>query len=557
MDDKQRISAESPRASYSSACLSSFSSPDSSQMEQIEVSTLDQIILPDISSSNTSKKYSGAHFQDLSEDSKRDSVRSFWLEEPINRPSKIKESLSVLDRSREAPSYFDKCGEVLQLSYESANLAPRLSYDGGEPARLSFESQDTIVKLKNLPRLSLDSREHAMLRSNSMLKLQENDLLENSQSSKGGVNYMIKSRGTQKRPPNVVAKLMGLEAFPDPVRPIKNSDSAGRPKMEAVSSSWKLHDSAMKSVSGSKFLIESAPWKQQKGTNVEPQKSMGSNTVKVPTRQAARFSPVYGETERRLKELELNQSGKDLRALKQILETMRANGFLDSERGEECLTNSKNQEKYNMKYVSLDQNLEFARNCNPRSSNVFYSAEQESDHLRSIEPTIVIMKPAAPVGDVGTGTGTLNFRVVNNDGMVKDQSPKNSSRVSPCYVDKRRNGQGLVSKECSVNPVKSAGSLSPKLQRNRLELEKKHPLTRQSCEQKIKSGGKRGSDSPKFSSSLGNNTFRQTKLHSNINYQSLSLKSSRQKVGFFCFNPSCNSSFWAISLRLDSLFLVF
>lgn len=527
MDDRQRAYAESPRASFSSARLSSSSFIDSAHMEQVEVSAVDQIILQEASSRNSTKNRSGAHFQDVSDDSKRDSVRSFRLEKPINGPSDLRESLGVLARLRELPSYFDERDEVFLSSYESACLAPRLSYDGREPGRSSSESRDTITKLKNLPRLSLDSRECVILGSSSMLKSQANELLE----KKGEVNCITRSCGTQKRPPNVVAKLMGLEAFPDPVKPIKISDSAGMPKVEAKSSSWKLHDSSAKTVSDSRFLMESAPWKQQIGRNEESQKSLGSNQVKVPTRQAEPLSPVYSEMERRLKDLQSKQSGKDLRALKQILEAMQVKGFLVSGRGEECPMNSTDRARY----MSSDQNLKLAKNCRPQSNHVFSSAEQESDHLRNIEPTIVIMKPATFVGGVGSCAGTLNSRVVNNDGIAKDQSPRNSSTVSLRYIDKRSNGQGVISKECSVNPGKSSSSLSPRLQQ-KLQLEKKDPSTWQSHAQKVTSAVKLGPCLPNSSSSLGSNTFRESNTHSKINYQSLLLKSSRQRVGFFRFS---------------------
>ncbi|OWM90368.1 hypothetical protein CDL15_Pgr014670 [Punica granatum] len=439
-------------------------------MNQAEVSSPDRIIFPESSSRNPLKSQSGAHLQDVHEDSTRDSLRSSWQEQPINGPADLKESLRVLAKLRETPRHFDEDSEDWRSSYGSACLAPWLSFDGEESGRLSFGSRETITKPKDLPRISLDSRECAVLGSSSCLKQSPNskDLLENIQKSKGQVKDVEQSSGSQKRHASVVAKLMGLEAFPDSVRPIGTSDSARRPKSGGQSPSWKIQDSATNNISCSRLPIELVPLKQQKGGNGESPNSSGSKPVEVPNRQSESLHSVYGEIERRLKvfEFKCTQSEKDLGAVKQILEAIRRKGLLETQRGEECPTDSESREGYQGKYMRPKLNLELAKSCGPKNSHMFSSAEQESDYPRNIESTILIMKPAKLVERDGAGVRTLNSRVMQNGGIAKDQSRVDSSNDSPA---------------------------------------------RQSHEGKSTLGGKVGSNLPNNSSSLGSDTIRESK----------------------------------------------
>ncbi|CAK9166345.1 unnamed protein product, partial [Ilex paraguariensis] len=81
-----------------------------------------------------------------------------------------------------------------------------------------FESRDGYkftLKLKELPRLSLDSRQNSMRSFNSESK--SSFLSRNSEevNSSGKVSSSQQTSGTQARSPSVVAKLMGLEALPE------------------------------------------------------------------------------------------------------------------------------------------------------------------------------------------------------------------------------------------------------------------------------------------------------------------------------------------------------
>ncbi|PQM36677.1 protein LONGIFOLIA 1 [Prunus yedoensis var. nudiflora] len=80
-----------------------------------------------------------------------------------------------------------------------------------------------------------------------------------------------------------------------------------------------------------------------------------SKPVKVQVRSPDSFPSVYSEIEKRLKDLEFKQSGKDLRALKQILEAMQAKGLLETKK-EEQASNFGTQKDSESKYTSSSQN---------------------------------------------------------------------------------------------------------------------------------------------------------------------------------------------------------
>ncbi|RAL40836.1 hypothetical protein DM860_008534 [Cuscuta australis] len=131
----------------------------------------------------------------------------------------------------------------------------RLSYDERESGR---ETLKRVMKLKEIPRLSLDSR----------VKSIENCSTTASESRSNFLLVGNHHHQQHKRSSSVVAKLMGLEE-----------------------ASYTTH------------VPESA-----------------TSAAKVVPRQ--RQSSVYSEIEKRVAELEFQESGKDLRALKHILEAI-------------------------------------------------------------------------------------------------------------------------------------------------------------------------------------------------------------------------------------------
>ncbi|KAJ0578092.1 putative protein LONGIFOLIA [Helianthus annuus] len=189
-----------------------------------------------------------------------------------------------------------------------------------------------------------------------------------------------------------------------------------------------------------------------------------SRASRSPTKIHSSYSSVYSEVDKRLKDLEFTQSGKDLRALKQILEAMQS----IEARKEETQTVAKRQ-------TVATQNERFSDRQNARGS----------DSLRVYESPIVIMKPAKlversgiPVEDIPT----------DDRKVFTNYIPKSTRRENTVHVHEVKSGgrhtrnavnapgltkQQQSAKETATTSGKSAASVSPRLQQKRPELERR------------------------------------------------------------------------------------
>lgn len=592
--EKQRLSTESSRVSFSSSsCSSSLSSLDFNRTAQPEPSSCDRIIFPETPSRDSAVNRPSVSpklgrqsldLRDVVKDSmyrearglsvkttgkeealscvvkSGDSPRPLQLSKSVNgsygttgkqnMPADLKESIRVLAKLRESPWHFND-GSLHTISKD----APRFSYDGRDTNRLSFESRETLrsaPKLKELPRLSLDSREGSMRSSNS-----------DSQFSKSW-QILQEAQGTQKRPPSVVAKLMGLEALPDsapasesqmgliknhPVedcdplrssktinvsRPIRTSDSPINSWKGPTSPRWQNHDVVMKPLSSSRFPIEPAPWKQLDANRGSPKPA--SMHLKPPSRASSTFPSVYSEIDKRLKDLEFKQSGKDLRALKQILEAMQAKGLLETER-EEQASNFATPKEYERKFTG--QNPRLVNQRNPQSDRIGSATLRGAKSSRTFESPIVIMKPAKLVQKSGLPSSSVvpvdglsrvsklqsedfadSRRALVNGRTARDQTSKHNYRdhavSSTSRSTNERNLRPIQSssrpqqlpKESTASSVKSSGSISPRMQQKKLEFEKRSrppapssdnsKSRKQPNKQQTESGSPGGKLRPKF-----------------------------------------------------------
>lgn len=415
---------------------------------------------------------------------------------------------TVLNKLREAPWYFDEPRELSRSSsYNLRNSssftvpkdAPRFSYDGREGNRLSFESRDNskpALKLKELPRLSLDSRDSSLRNFSSDSKY--NFLSRNSEKDSSGSKAEVPSfQKTQTRPPSVVAKLMGLEALPDSVLasenktgliknfPLEDYDhysSSSKTKAQISNSSknlwkeptsprWKNNDSSMKPIS--RFPIEPAPWRQLDGTrgSQKPAQKPASRHLKAPSKPASPFPSVYCEIEKRLSDLEFTQSGKDLRALKQILEAMQTKGLLETRKeGED--SNFASQKEHDKKCTSAIQQGRLANPRKQQADQIMTSTNRGASSSRNSESSIVIMKPAKLVEKSGIHAKDQILPKTNRrDNAINstDMRP-NSRNIKTAQTSTRPQH---LSKESTTISVKSSGSTSPRLQQKRIELEKR------------------------------------------------------------------------------------
>ncbi|KAI7742149.1 hypothetical protein M8C21_032194, partial [Ambrosia artemisiifolia] len=262
---------------------------------------------------------------------------------------------------------------------------PRFSYDGRETDSRTTKSK----QMKDLPRLSLDSRERS-IHTPSFVSIKPSNDSRNLKNN-GGVN--ADKDLSQTRPSGVVAKLMGLETFPS----LKSSGSNNKMtnftrSSEPISPSRKFPD--LRSMS--RGSIEPAPWKQRDATRV------------IRSSMHSPVSSVYSDVDKRLKNLEFAESGKDLRALKHVLEAMQVVKARKDER----------QDHQNPPCVS-----------------------SESDVSRGHESHIVIMKPAKLVkkGVTNNKTGKdLITESTRGDRRSRPSTPLKDSNKPRKHSTKQR-----------------------------------------------------------------------------------------------------------------------
>jgi len=573
-DKHKKISAESSRTSFSSSCSSSMSSLDykaeaDAPFDRIgfpktpirepvmnQASTSPHLGSPSLDLRDVVKESIYGEARGLSNE--RDSPRQYQLSKSADRkqtPIDLKESLKVLAKLRETPRHYVEAKELPRLSNEVrdghwhsiSKDAPRFSYDGRETSEISFDSHDILKcpqKLKELPRLSLDSRESSW-RGNSSDSKPIN--LSRNFSNTGGASTSVDSicgqqqrSASQRSPPSIVAKLMGLEALPESCVASNTSSSLSETdstqgnaqfrkngfvrslgvsnfpevplkEKEMTSPRRKNLDLVGKPILSTRFPIEPAPWKQQDGN--QSSEKLTSRAIKPTARTPDSFPSVYSEIENRLKDLEFRQSGRDLRALKRILETMQVKGLLETRKEEQDSNVVRNKRDYELKPTSIQHSMR-------------QEIAWESGSAVAIESPIVIMKPAKIVEKTGIfassvfpidelsyshklqsgGVHVHDKKGTASSQIAKDQSPRNSPKdASTSFSEKKANSIKAIKstqsqprstqfpKENGPSSVKNSGSASPRMQQKKLESKKQSCLLtpssdsnnprRQSCKQ--------------------------------------------------------------------------
>ncbi|CAA7043913.1 unnamed protein product [Microthlaspi erraticum] len=341
-----RPSTESSRVSFSSSCSSS--SPLYSEVNreaQPEISASDRVIFPESPTSDPVMSQGGGFAPHMGLDL-RDVVRDSMYREARGHNNRREDSPRPYGLMQSTPVDFNQsCKALAKLRKTSQHYYNEV--DMKDASRYYVDSRDKLKsgkKVKELPRLSLDSRDHVDLKS--CTKLSESF----SRSSS-----MNKSSGSPKRPPSVVAKLMGLETLPgsplgrDKInmfddnsdhhfsrslrensfnRTIRLSPSSPRSSAKDLPSSssssysprWRNSEFVMKPLSSLRYPIEPAPWKQ-------------TDRNRFLQKQATRPVKALSQSmEGRLKDLELKHSGIDLRAFKEIIEAMQSKGVFDTQK---------------------------------------------------------------------------------------------------------------------------------------------------------------------------------------------------------------------------------
>ncbi|KAL1809645.1 hypothetical protein ACET3Z_026635 [Daucus carota] len=331
-----------------------------------------------------------------------DSPRPFQQHKSVNtKLTRNDGSLRTVGKSRGAPR------TAKEQKYSSPTLtprdAPRYSYD----ERISQDKLKSTAKLKELPRLSLDSRERCIRVSASQSRSNYQPI---ERGTENGISRQTTSLnqepGSNKRPSAIVARLMGLEPTPDESQSLLKEDSdamsrtsriydkskqnqvTGSPIVSRIPGS-KDDNPLKKSTSSSKSPLEPAPWKRTDGESLK---------IQEPLKKSSQASPsVYGEIQKRLTELEFKRSGKDLRALKQILEAMEKKREILENKKEEQLTQFESHRSECSPSSSFDRvSIQQRQTNNPTSPIVKGSSspKRHGSQIVIMKPTTQIEKPA-------------------------------------------------------------------------------------------------------------------------------------------------------------------
>ncbi|KAK8559374.1 hypothetical protein V6N13_026799 [Hibiscus sabdariffa] len=441
------------------------------------------------------------------------------------------ESLRVLAKLQETPYYYNNKAREPQRSSNEANASwnsisrdantPQVSYERREVNHLSFESRETFKsapKLKVLPIQSFDTCGRS-LRGSSHLT----ESFHSNGNLDSGFTNPPRSPGPQKRSPNVIAKLMGLESFPSPssagdgqldviktcsvednktklLRSLRADDpsrttgtNSTRSSLKDSTSPWlKNPDLIMKPISSSRFPIEPAPWRHvsgSRGSRKQPPKH-----VKAPIKNPNSFPSVYTEIENKLEDPQFKQTGKDLRALKQIMEAMQAKGLFETQK-EEQAENLVTQRDYEPKSTSLGHNPRGQQS--PQNTRINTSTTRGLYSNIACEYPIVIMKPAALVEKVGIHASKVipidesssfpkvpsGVPVDNKTGLTNGRAARNRTARNSCgdsassSTDKGASSRNIKAIQPLMKPpkvstatsVKNSGQVSARLQPKKLE----------------------------------------------------------------------------------------
>lgn len=502
--EKQRVPIDSSRTSVSSSCSSNFSSVDCHKTAQQETSPTLPIKQP-TTSLNLSPQ--ALDLRDVVKDSMHRKARGLSVkttanEEGVGRAMKHIDSPRPLLGSKSVQLKVNNSEgsyRALAKRQDSPKDASRFSCDGRESRMRS------TVKLKELPRLSLDSRASSIRSSAS--ESRSNYFSSNPQGQNGNSSQTLilnQEPGSNKRPSGVVARLMGLEAFPDSISTDEDSDIisvssrmgdgskqnqiCGSQRVsltDRTTSHLRKSNSVMKPTSNSKFPLEPAPWRQSDGSRGTQKQVI--KYQEPPTKTQHPLPSVYGEIEKRLTELEFRKSGKDLRALKQILEAMQKRREMLENKKEEKLSNFKSQtSKCNPSYNRFDQGYKLITQPSHQSNHPFSPTKGTSPPKRCGSP-IVIMKPDKQ----NEKPRVLDSSVI----PAIDPTPRNNHLRDPfsgshSSMDKNTRTRTLRSSRSSKVPQcmeesptsfrRIYGTASPRLQQKKHTTEKGSSPTRKS-----------------------------------------------------------------------------
>lgn len=387
------------------------------------------------------------NFYDIAKDSMQREAQGLSVKTAAKEEKKGQtHTLKYIDSPRPLQSHkFVKAGVkvanepiyILAKSKKTHWDSPRLSYDGRD-TKDTFKS---ATKHKELPRLSLDSREGSIRGFNEGNK--SHNLLKGPQKGYGRNSTTMLSQlqepETSKRSSSVVAKLMGLEAPQDWTQTCETSlgtnSCSPRTCQESNLPQCRRADSITNVTPNSRFALESTQWRQldaSQSSQLQASKESESDIKALKSSLS-----VYGEIEERLAELEFKKSGKDLRALKQILEAMhRYKDSFDITRDQ--ASNSPSYIRNNSRFHESSK----VQSSRIRPKDLSSVTDEKSNPTQASKSPIVIMKPAK-----------VNRKV--NDTSPREMSIHGKSGLNKCCPGNHTSGR-LVNKQTAKGISSSA-----------------------------------------------------------------------------------------------------
>ncbi|TVU38067.1 hypothetical protein EJB05_11417 [Eragrostis curvula] len=478
--ENSSLSNESSRASSSSSSCSSFSSLDGNKSVQHELPYTNEepFVQRSLKSSpalkgtdmNTKPGHTNVGFRDIVKDSiNRDTggltVKTSVQEARRNgqykdspRPVLLSKSMDGtivigIDRSTNVPANVTESSRRFQEQSRFSCDDRRLL----RPAETQ-ESKRASTRLKELPRLSLDSRKESLSPSlrlkNSSYKRTDDILLE---------TLKPQDSPSHRRANSVIAKLMGLEEAtvatgvliagdyepsrsPRTVQVTQYEQPSRSPRSSCQDScvlQLKNESSVLKIKPSPRIVTEAAPWRQQ---------DRGSTNFKAPqcreTEVRPRTASVYAEIERRLGGLDILECNKDFRALR-ILGALHAK-------------DSKQQN---------DNNIGSA--ADQRTGDDLTSSS------RSFQPPIVVIKPARATGKPGVSVSSVT--PVSGLRSLKKLQPRDlplTAKYETSTNEKNHSRMPKVQPKseesiCGASSPRPTGSSSPRMAQKKAESERR------------------------------------------------------------------------------------
>lgn len=392
----------------------------------MQSSSRNQTKIPENTNSKVAKKqldtsrHQSLHFNHIVKDSMHKeaqglSVRTVAEEEKKGHTNTLKliDSPRPLRSQKSVNAGVTVAGEPFHTLAKSKKTpwdSPRLSYD---------ETFKSATKHKEFPRLSLDSREGSNEgnKSRNLLKGQQKGYAKSSSTM---INQLQEPESS-KRSSSVVAKLMGLEALPVGTSSCSSTSDEDKHHQKFALPRFKKADSITNEKPYSRFALESTPWRQPDA--IQCSQLQTSKDCESDVKASKTSLTVYGEIEKRVAELEFKKSGKDLRALKHILEAMqRRKDSLDIARDQASNSPSDNRNSTNSNESS---NIQSPR---VRQKDLASVTVEMSNSNRGSKLPIVIMKPAKVTRKVNSPSPT-------------ELSVHGKSGVSKCSPSNPRNGR--------------------------------------------------------------------------------------------------------------------